>query len=139
MSNREAELIKQTMQINRAEMIARISRAVPEDGLLEAFPGLVLGRFSRPTERVYSVFKPSFCVITQGSKEVLLGDEVFRYDPSHYLIATVDLLDAVVKLARLLDTPDKIRFLAPLIIRESIYRLLRGEQGARLSHMLVSE
>ncbi len=50
-----------------------------------------------------------------------------------------DLLDAVVKLARLLDAPDEMKFLAPLIIREIIYRLLRGAQGARLSHMLVSE
>src|SRR5829696_8953264 len=91
MSNQEAELIKQTMQVNRAEMIARISRAVPEDGLLEAFPGVVLGRFSRPTERVYSVFHPSFCIIAQGSKQVLLGEEAFRYDPGHYLISTVAL------------------------------------------------
>lgn len=44
-----------------------------------------------------------------------------------------------LKLIRLLDTPDEIKFLAPLIIREIIYRLLKGEQGARLSHLLVSE
>jgi len=50
-----------------------------------------------------------------------------------------DLLDAALKLIRLLDTPDEINFLAPLIIREIIYRLLRGEQGARLSHLLISE
>ncbi len=31
-----------------------------------------------------------------------------------------DLLDAVVKLARLLDTPDEIKFLAPLIKRCTI-------------------
>jgi len=49
------------------------------------------------------------------------------------------LLDAVVRLARMLDTPDEIQVLAPLIIREIIYRLLRGEQGARLSHLLSSE
>jgi len=50
-----------------------------------------------------------------------------------------DLLDAALKLIRLLDTPDEIKFLAPLITREIIYRLLKGEQGARLSHLLVSE
>jgi len=60
MNHQEAELKQQRIQINRAEMIERISRAVPEDGLSEAFPGVVLGRFSKPTERVYSVFKPSF-------------------------------------------------------------------------------
>ncbi len=39
------------------------------------------------TLRLYSVFKPSFRVIAQGSKEVLSGEEVFRYDPGHYLIS----------------------------------------------------
>ena len=91
MSHQEEKLDQQRLKTGRVELVRRMTRAVPEDGLLEVFPGLVLGRFSRPTERVYSVFRPSFCVIPQGSKEVLLGDEVFRYDPSHYLIATVDL------------------------------------------------
>jgi hypothetical protein len=50
-----------------------------------------------------------------------------------------DLLDAALKLIRLLDTPDEIKFLSPLITREIIYRLLKGEQGARLGHLLVSE
>jgi AraC-like DNA-binding protein len=49
-----------------------------------------------------------------------------------------DMLDAVVRLARLLDTPDEIKILAPLIIREIVYRLLRGEQGARLGHLMTS-
>jgi AraC-like DNA-binding protein len=196
MNQQEAELRRHRIEINQAEMIERISRAVPEDGLLEAFPGVGLGRFSRPTERVYSIFKPSFCIIAQGSKQMLLGEETFRYDPGHYLISTIvlpvvanvveasqerpylgvqvhldpavvaavmmesgvetiksdagvkamnvsptdaDLLDAALKLIRLLDTPDEIKFLGPLIIREIIYRLLRGKQGARLSHLLVSE
>ena len=85
MSKEELEFERQRIQINRTELIKRMTRAVPEDGLLEPFPGIVLGRFSRPTEeQVYAMFKPSFCVIAQGSKEVLLGDEVFRYDLSHY-------------------------------------------------------
>jgi AraC-like DNA-binding protein len=135
------------------------------------------------------------CIIAQGSKQVLLNDEVFRYDPGNYLISTVDLpivsrvveaspdkpylsfrltldpamvasvmmesdirfkkgdasvkamdvspidadmLDAAVRLARLLDRPDEINILAPLIMREMIYRLLRGEQGARLGHLMTS-
>ena len=86
MSHRESELKKQRMQISRQELAERMTRAIPEDGLLEVFPGVFLGRFSRPTDQVYSVFKPSFCVIAQGSKQVLLGEEVFRYDPGHYLI-----------------------------------------------------
>jgi AraC-like DNA-binding protein len=144
---------------------------------------------------LHSVFTPAFCVIAQGSKQVLLGEEVFRYDSGHYLISTVDLpivshvaeasiekpyltfrlnldaslvasvmmesgletkksdasikamdvspidsnlLDAIVRLARLLETPDEGKIMAPLIIKEIVYRLLKGEQGVRLSHLLPS-
>lgn len=45
------------------------------------------------------------------------------------------LLDAVVRLIRLLDSPDDAPFLAPLVRREIVYRLLRGEQGERLCHI----
>lgn len=49
----------------------------------------------------------------------------------------VDLLDAVVRLVRLIDFPHEARVLAPLIKREIVYRLLTGEQGARLCQMAV--
>jgi len=45
------------------------------------------------------------------------------------------LLDAVVRLVRLVDTPAEAPFLAPLILREIVYRLWRGEQGDRLSYI----
>jgi AraC-like DNA-binding protein len=45
------------------------------------------------------------------------------------------LLDAVVRLVRLLDTPAAAPFLAPLITREIVYRLLLGEQGDRLRYL----
>ncbi len=47
------------------------------------------------------------------------------------------LLDAVVRLVRLLDTPAEAPFLAPLITREIVYRLLTGEQGDRLRHIAL--
>jgi AraC-like DNA-binding protein len=47
------------------------------------------------------------------------------------------LLDAVVRLIRLLDSPNEARFLAPLITREIVYRLLMGEQGDRLRYIAV--
>src|SRR5437773_2669632 len=47
------------------------------------------------------------------------------------------LLDAMVRVARLLDAPDEARVLLPLLTREIIYRLLRGEQGARLHHLAI--
>ncbi|MBN1136446.1 MAG: AraC family transcriptional regulator [Anaerolineae bacterium] len=47
------------------------------------------------------------------------------------------LLDAVVRLVRLLDTPAEASFLLPLIAREIVYRLLKGEQGDRLRHIAL--
>lgn len=48
-----------------------------------------------------------------------------------------DLLDAALRLVRLLDTPDDIPFLGPVIEREILYRLLRGEQAGVLRQLLT--
>ena len=42
------------------------------------------------------------------------------------------LLDAVVRLVRLFDCPDDAEFLAPLLLREIVYRLLHTDQAPRL-------
>ncbi|HEX8775165.1 MAG TPA: AraC family transcriptional regulator [Pyrinomonadaceae bacterium] len=49
-----------------------------------------------------------------------------------------DLLDAVVRLVRLVDKPGEQKILAPLIMREIVYRLLAGGEGARLGHLVAS-
>jgi AraC-like DNA-binding protein len=48
-----------------------------------------------------------------------------------------DLLDAVVRLVRVAESPDEAHFMAPLITREIIYRLLVGEQCDRLHYIVV--
>jgi AraC-like DNA-binding protein len=48
-----------------------------------------------------------------------------------------DLVDAACRLVRLLDRPDSIRTLAPLIEREILYRLLTGPHGPALRQMAV--
>ena len=45
---------------------------------------------------------------------------------------TTGLLDACTRLIDLLDTPEDIPFLSPLILREILYRILRTPQGERL-------
>jgi AraC-like DNA-binding protein len=47
------------------------------------------------------------------------------------------LLDAFVRLTRLLGSPAEARVLLPLLTREIIYRLLVGEQGGRLRHLAI--
>jgi AraC-like DNA-binding protein len=195
MNQREAKREAQRIQSNKEELVERMARALPEDGSLDVFPGFRLARSSRPTEPVRSVYQPAFCFVAQGRKQVLLGEELFQYDPGHYLIYTVDLplifqvkeaskerpylgfrldldsslvasvlmecgvvnkkgdasikaldvsqtdanmLDAIVRLVRLLDAPVEHRVLAPLIIKEIVFRLLAGGQGARLGHLLAS-
>jgi AraC-like DNA-binding protein len=48
------------------------------------------------------------------------------------------LLDAMLRLARLLAVPQDIPVLAPLIEREVLYRLLTAEQGPRLRHIAMT-
>ena len=48
-----------------------------------------------------------------------------------------DLLDAVVRLVRLIENPAKAPVLVPLVKREIVYRLLTGEQGERLRHLAI--
>jgi AraC-like DNA-binding protein len=185
-SEREAHRV----QAGRDELAERVARAVREDGAVEAPGGLSLLRHSSPTPKDHGVSSPAFCVIAQGSKEVLLGDDCYRYNADHYLITAAalptatrvteaseerpylgvvlgldpalvgsvmveagqpaprehaavrafdvspleaSLLDALVRLVGLLDAPaDEASFLRPLISREIVFRLLKGEQGDRL-------
>jgi len=195
MNSRETAREAQRVQTNREELAEQISRIVAKDGAEEVLPGFFLARSSRPSESLSTVYAPAFCFIAQGRKRALLGEEVFRYDPGHYLLFTVDLplifqieeatpdepylglrldldpslvasvlmesgikfkkgnasakamdvhsidpnlLDAVVRLVRLAQEPESRNVLAPLIVKEIIYRLLAGGQGARLGHLLAS-
>ncbi|MBM7111839.1 HTH-type transcriptional activator RhaS [Brevibacillus laterosporus] len=47
------------------------------------------------------------------------------------------LLDAVTRLARLLDNPKDIPVLAPLVTKEIIYRVLQGEHGTTLGQIAI--
>ena len=49
------------------------------------------------------------------------------------------LLDAVLRMVKLLDTPEDIDVLAPVVQREIYYRVLRGELGSRLADLAQSE
>jgi len=49
------------------------------------------------------------------------------------------LLEGLLRLTRLLDTPTDIPVLAPLILRELHYRLLQGEQQGRLAEIAIGD
>lgn len=50
-----------------------------------------------------------------------------------------NLQDGIVRLVRLIDSPGEVPVLMPLIKREIIFRLLIGQQGARLRHLAAQE
>jgi len=56
-----------------------------------AIPGLSLFQRIAPTPPASFMFEPRICVIAQGAKRVLLGEETYVYDPQHFLITSVDL------------------------------------------------
>lgn len=177
---------------DRRELADRIAAAITADGTKELQPGLFAYRRSTASEPLYGVLDPSLCIIAQGSKLVISGNQRLRYDPAHYLIGTVGvpvvghivdasparpylsvrllldpavvtsvmvesgttasrseanvsavdvskldppLLDAVLRLIRLINAPLEYRVLGQLAMREIIFRLLTGSQGSRLRHI----
>jgi AraC-like DNA-binding protein len=54
-------------------------------------------------------------------------------------VAPPELLDAAVRLLRLLDCPDDIAAMAPLVEEEILYRILSGPDGPRLLNIAMAE
>lgn len=179
------------------ELASLIERFTGADGAHKtALPRLFLHRFSVPSAPLHTVYEPAFCIIAQGRKQVVAGDQIHVYDPSKYLVVSVDvpiianitdastsrpflglrldldpaaigalmmesdmkqaaaaqpgpslgvsdlsgeIIDAAVRLLRLLEAPRDIAILAPLAEREILYRLLRGEQSGRLGGIAFAE
>ncbi|GIO12745.1 transcriptional regulator [Cohnella xylanilytica] len=172
-----------------------IRRHAPSNGTHRtAVPSLSLMHAVRVSEPLESVYKPSICVVAQGAKTATLADDTYRYDPSTYLVTSVELpilgriveaspetpylalklsfevdvildilketnrpiavpveaargiavnrtspalLEAIVRLLRLLDSPEDIPVLAPLAVREILYRVLQGEQSSLLHSFAI--
>ncbi|MFK4302958.1 AraC-like DNA-binding protein [Paenibacillus sp. RC254] len=187
--------MSQVISSQQNELARLIQRHCLGEGVQKtAIPSLFFIRYSNTTEPDYGVYKPSFCFITKGSKEIFLAQERFTYNPANYLIASMnlpvvgqviraspddpylsfkleftqnqileilndleiqpmpkgnlkralfvgqmesDLMDAILRLARLLDNPKHIPFLAPMFIREILYRLLQGQYGVTLGQIAL--
>ncbi|MNH87230.1 HTH-type transcriptional regulator YesS [compost metagenome] len=182
----------ETLRMDEAlkQLALLIYNHAPSNGTYQtAIPSLSLVHATQLTEPLESVNKPSICVVAQGAKTATLASETYRYDPSTYLVTSVELpiigriieaspelpylslklsfdadvildivknmkfppgvpshtsrgiavnrtslslLEAIVRLMQLLGDPEDAPILAPLIIREILYRVLQGEQGANI-------
>jgi AraC-like DNA-binding protein len=74
-------------------------------------------------------------VVMESDIQIMKGDAITK--AMNVSSIDADLFDAVVRLVRLVEMPGQRKVLASLIIKEIIYRLLSGGQGARLSHILA--
>ena len=54
-------------------------------------PRVAIGVRTETTMPVMSIYKPMVCLVLQGAKEVRIGDQCLRYDPSNYFITSLDL------------------------------------------------
>ncbi|WP_041960367.1 AraC family transcriptional regulator [Sulfurospirillum arsenophilum] len=172
----------------RAEIIKRIEAKRVEDGIIKTeIPTLSFYYSRSTTEFATVVYEPSLCLVLQGSKALILGDENYSYDPSRYLLASVHMptrvrimeaseekpyislkltftmedifevikeahtqsrttnltpelglcfgdmstqvIDPIARLVRLLDTPNNIKFMAPMIIKEVLYHVINDKGG----------
>jgi AraC-like DNA-binding protein len=174
------------------QIVGLMTRYTDRDGVHPTqLKRVTLLRAGQRNELMPTVYEPSLCLIAQGSKRVMLGDDVFVYDRARYLVASVDLpvvgevleatperpylcialrleakeiaamvleadlpppaaaparalylsqttsalAEAMLRLLRLLDTPEDAATLAPLAEREILYWLLKSEEGWRLRQM----
>jgi AraC-like DNA-binding protein len=94
-----------------------------------------------------SLDRPYLC-LRIGIDRKLIGELLLQAGPTlvqrpaserGLYVARTDgaLLDAVVRLVRLLERPRDVQVLAPLIMREIHYRALTGELGARLRELCI--
>ena len=69
-----------------------VARHADVDGMhATAIAGVHCIKLSQPQMQLPTVYRPSVCVIVQGTKQVLLEDEVYRYAPAQFLAVSVDL------------------------------------------------
>jgi AraC-like DNA-binding protein len=76
-----------------AELARLIAAYAPHDGGFEMrIPGLHAARFSRTNkECVHTLRVSSLCIVAQGAKTVIVGDEVYEYDASRMIVFSVAL------------------------------------------------
>jgi len=85
-------VILQTRENLQTALLDAIARRAPQEGRNPSpWPGLSFFRATRPSVRFPVVYEPCLCFVAQGSKRLILGDEEYVYDQSHFLVLAVPL------------------------------------------------
>lgn len=77
--------------ISRLNQLAAIY--APHDGLFELpIPGMRIFRSSQPDPQPINVMSPAgVCIVTQGAKRVILGNDIYEYDRSKMIVYALAL------------------------------------------------
>jgi AraC-like DNA-binding protein len=76
-----------------ANLASLIKAYAPHDGSFELrIPGVhVIRRSQTYTELVHGVQQSAVCIVAQGEKSVMVGREVYEYNPSRVIVFSVDV------------------------------------------------
>jgi len=92
-SLRQVDKFAGSYEPDMAKLARCIAAYAPHDGSFDLrIPGLTTSRSSRiNTECAHALRLPSLCIIAQGAKTVIVGEEVYEYDASRMLVFSVAL------------------------------------------------
>jgi AraC-like DNA-binding protein len=98
-SNRKTEFSRRPNKVggitrpDMAELATLIRAYAPHDGVFELrIPGLHASRASRTNEEcVHALRLPCLSIIAQGAKTIIVGQEMYEYDPTRMLVYSVAL------------------------------------------------
>jgi AraC-like DNA-binding protein len=111
----------------RAELARKIALFVGSaEKRITDIPGLMLVRRTAPTAPCSMTYEPSVAVIAQGRKRVDLGPTTFIYDPSRFLLTSLDLPVS----SRVIEASEAVPCLALSLKLEMpvVRELLSGEE-----------
>ena len=92
-SPRRADKVAGSNEPDTAKLARCIAAYAPHDGSFELrIPGLCASRFSRTNSECAHLLRlPSLCIVAQGAKTVIVGQDVYEYDRSRMLVFSVAL------------------------------------------------
>ncbi|MBD1379894.1 AraC family transcriptional regulator [Metabacillus arenae] len=82
-------------------------------------------------------FTPSQILEVLRDSDIRVGPKENTKRAMYVSRIELSLLDAVIRLARLLENPKDIQVLAPLFTKEILYRVLQGQHGGTLEQIAI--
>jgi AraC-like DNA-binding protein len=77
--------------VDCSRLIALFERHCREEWQSTPIVGLTLHRADAPLANIRTLYRPTVCVIAQGRKRVLVGEQAYEYDAARYLVVGIDV------------------------------------------------